>query len=218
MAKIIFFGSIKGGVGKSTLAAQFAVYLSQSYKVGVLDCDPQQTLNKWVIRRLEAGDKFNSENLELLPNLSVLQKQLRKFDYVVIDSAGVDSSIGREVLRFADFCISPLKPSQADFDTLLDHNEIVQDIKTKFNQDLKSYYLLNMCSTHSKDKERPETFDLLHYLESQQQINSNVLDKAIFDRKILRSTFSEGATCFDEKANKSRDEIKAVIDEILGSE
>lgn len=216
MAKTVFFGSIKGGVGKSTLAAQIIVALSQSHKIGMLDCDPQQTLNKWIIRRFEAGNHYNSENIELIQDLNHLKKNIGKFDYVIIDSAGVDSSVGREILQFADICISPLKPSQADFDTLFDHNAIVRTVKDKFNKDLQSYYLLNMCSTHIKDKERSDTLELLQYLRNEKQIHSEILEQCIFDRKVLRTSFSEGATCFDEKSNKSQEEIRAVLKTILG--
>ena len=43
MAKLILFNSIKGGVGKSTLAAQTAVFLTDFGRVAIMDCDPQQT-------------------------------------------------------------------------------------------------------------------------------------------------------------------------------
>ena len=55
MAKIILFNSVKGGVGKSTLAAQTAVFLASLGRVAVIDCDPQQNLNRWAMRRADAG-------------------------------------------------------------------------------------------------------------------------------------------------------------------
>lgn len=58
MAKIILFNSVKGGVGKSTLAAQTAVFLASLGRVAVIDCDPQQNLNRWAMRRAEAGEIF----------------------------------------------------------------------------------------------------------------------------------------------------------------
>ena len=61
MAKIILFNSVKGGVGKSTLAAQTAVFLASLGRVAVIDCDPQQNLNRWAMRRAEAGRKFFKE-------------------------------------------------------------------------------------------------------------------------------------------------------------
>lgn len=40
MNSIVLFDSVKGGVGKSTLLAQFAVALSQKkYNVAIMDCD-----------------------------------------------------------------------------------------------------------------------------------------------------------------------------------
>ena len=111
MAKLILFNSIKGGVGKSTLAAQTAVFLTDFGRVAIMDCDPQQTLNRWVMRRNEAGENFQRKFSPLPSDLDFSSKNLNQFDYVVIDSAGIDSKTGRKALLNKDFVISPLKPS-----------------------------------------------------------------------------------------------------------
>ncbi|OBX47009.1 ParA family protein [Haemophilus haemolyticus] len=107
----ILFNSIKGGVGKSTLVAQTAVFLTDFGRVAIMDCYPQQTLNRWVMRRNEAGENFQRKFSLLPSDLDFSSKNLNQFDYVVIDSAGIDSKTGRKALLNKDFVISPLKPS-----------------------------------------------------------------------------------------------------------
>ena len=210
MAKIILFNSVKGGVGKSTLAAQTAVFLASLGRVAVIDCDPQQNLNRWAMRRAEAGEIFKRKTPPLPTDLDFSSKNLNQFDFVVIDSAGVDSQTGRKALLNADYLISPLKPSQADLDTILDHDDIVRQAK-EYNQKLRSFYVLNMCSTHHKDNEREDTLKELKSVE----LASFVLDDVIFERKILRTSFSEGGSCFEQKHNKSADELETILMKIL---
>lgn len=212
--KVVIFNSIKGGVGKSTLAAQTISYLSHIGKsVGIFDADPQQTLTKWVERRNEAGEEYMN-NIQLLP-LDFDFSTSKVLDYVVIDSTGIDSEIGRRMLLEADIVISPLRPSQADIDTTLTHNNLIQGAK-QHNDKLKLFYLLNACSTNWRDKERCDALSILNYLLDEKMIDAQVLNQAIFDRAILRSTFSEGLSCFDGKMNKSRKEIKEIIELIIG--
>ena len=111
MTKFVLFNSIKGGVGKSTLAAQTAVFLADFGRVAVMHCDPQQNLNRWLMRRNEAGETFQKKISPLPADLDFSSKNLNQFDFVVIDSAGVDSKTGRKALLNADYLISPLKPS-----------------------------------------------------------------------------------------------------------
>lgn len=209
MTKFILFNSIKGGVGKSTLAAQTAVFLADFGRVAVMDCDPQQNLNRWIMRR-EAGETFQRKISPLPADLDFSSKNLDQFDFVVIDSAGVDSQTGRKALLNADYLISPLKPSQADLDTILDHDDIIQQAKT-INKKMQSFYVLNMCSTHHKDSEREDTLNVLKTAD----LASVVLDDVIFERKILRTSFSEGSSCFELKNNKAEKEIKTILTKIL---
>lgn len=164
MAKFILFNSIKGGVGKSTLAAQTAVFLAGFGRVAVMDCDPQQNLNRWLMRRNEAGEIFQRK-------------------------------------------ISPLP---ADLDTVLDHDDIIRQAKM-INKKMHAFYLLNMCSTHHKDSEKDDTLNVLKAAD----LASVVLDDVIFERKILRTSFSEGGSCFELKNNKSAKEIETILTKIL---
>lgn len=128
----------------------------------------------------------------------------------MIDSAGINSQTGRKALVKADYLISPLKPSQADLDTVLDHDDIIRQAK-EINQNLRSFYLLNMCSTHHKNNEREDTLRELKRAD----LASCVIDDVVFERKILRTSFSEGGSCFEVKNNKSADEIGAILKRIL---
>ncbi|MGX2957640.1 division plane positioning ATPase MipZ [Ursidibacter arcticus] len=211
--KVILFNSIKGGVGKSTLAAQFAVYLCDFGKVAIMDCDAQQTLSKWVMRREDSGDKFKQKVSIVSPSLDD-KNMLKDFDFLIVDSAGVDNKIGREMLLNADYVVSPLQPSQADLDTIFDHDDVIRKVKL-INEELKSFYLLNMCATHPKDKERLESLEMLKSLEKDKEICSRVLENNIFNRKILRTSFSEGGSCFEDKKNKAAEEVEVVIKLIL---
>ena len=55
-----------------------------------------------------------------------------------------------------------------------------------------------MCSTHHKDSEKNDTLTELKAAD----LVSVVLDEVVFERKILRTSFSEGGSCFELKNNK----------------
>lgn len=68
-----------------------------------------------------------------------------------------------------------------------------------------------MCSTHHKDSEKDDTLNVL----KEADLASVVLDDVIFERKILRTSFSEGGSCFELKHNKSAKEIETILTKIL---
>ena len=214
--KVIMFNSVKGGVGKTTLAAQFAVYLSKSAKVGIYDFDPQGNFTMWFNRRAELGNEELLKNLSYLPTDCDFEKVENSLDYCIVDSMGADSSISRRLLGFADMVVSPFLPSQADIDTVLKHNSIINQVKA-FNSTLKLFYLFNGCDTHSKNKEFNEAMAIFHSLLDEKEISAKLIEYPVFLRKILRSTFSEGLSCFDmgAKAKQSKQEIENVIKSIL---
>jgi chromosome partitioning protein len=213
MGTIILFDSVKGGVGKSTLLAQFSVALGNRFSIAIMDCDPQKSTENWAIRRF--NNKKYKKNFSILEaNLKHLEKHQQEFDFILIDSAGADTETGRELLLLANIVISPLQPTQASLDTVSIHYEILEQAIT-LNPTIKAFYLLNDCSTHFKDNEANEAGKELEIFLNLNKNQAKIIRDFIYSRKLLKTSYSDGGTCFDTGKNKSRDEIKNVINFIF---
>ncbi len=212
MGVLVLFDSVKGGVGKSTLLAQFSVALGAKYDVAVMDCDPQKSIETWAIRRFSGVDY--EKNFSILEaDIEALEKHKEEFDFILIDSAGADTETGRQLLLSVDLVISPLQPTQAALDTVPLHYEVLEQALA-FNPKLKAFYLLNDCSTHAKDHEAEDARAMLNDFLAEQSV-VKVLPDFIYSRKLLKTSYSNGGTCFDLGKNKSKDEIQQVINAIF---
>ena len=115
-----------------------------------------------------------------------------------------------------DFVISPLQPTTAALDTIPIHSKIVNEA-IEFNPNLELFYLLNECSTHSKDQEANDTYsNLCQFIESTYGKRFHVVPYFVFDRKVLKTSYGVGLSCFDGRKNKSKDEIASIISFIFG--
>ncbi len=208
MGSIVLFDSVKGGVGKSTLIAQFVVGLAERANVALMDCDPQGSVQKWVVRRY-SGSQYQVNFDVLEADLAFLRDNKQNYDFIIVDSAGADTETGRELILLADIVISPLQPTTAALDTIPAHSLITAEA-FNFNPKMKLFYLLNMCDTHSKDTEAAETLDsLIDFLKGNSI--ATVIQQFIYNRKLLKKSYSNGGTCFDSRKNKSKDEILDVM-------
>lgn len=94
---IIFFVNQKGGSGKSTMAFNTAVALSQNNKVALIDTDPQCSLYSILEKREENNIKNNISFSNCFINLlSAEIKKYTKYDYIIIDTQG---SAGAEIIK-----------------------------------------------------------------------------------------------------------------------
>src|SRR5277367_1765261 len=90
-AKIITIAQQKGGVGKTTLAAQLAIVWSlQDKRLALLDIDPQGSLAAWAeLRRArlgEAGLGFEFAALSGWRASEWIERHARETDFVIVDS------------------------------------------------------------------------------------------------------------------------------------
>lgn len=141
LAHVIVLGNEKGGSGKSTTAIHLAVHLlRQGYRVGCLDLDARQgTLRRYIKNRL---DYVKARNLSLLsPTYAVIERvelesrsdserreeaMLDAFmaefrisqDFLIVDTPGSDTSLGRRALGHADTLLTPMNDSFVDLDVL----------------------------------------------------------------------------------------------------
>ena len=202
MAKIICIANRKGGVGKTTLATNLAVALNNKGKSILVDADEQQSASKWAKQRNDI--QCIGVHSDILTKLEEIDS---KYDYILIDVAGRDSTIFRESLLVANTLIVPTQPSLLDLDVL----EYMQDkIMTarKINSDLNAYILINRASPRSN--ELPDAIDFIKDFDQ-----FKLLKTVLFERKQFRDAIIESKSVTEMNASKAKDELNSLIIELL---
>jgi chromosome partitioning protein len=126
---IFLFASEKGGVGKTTLSANFAVVdAAAGHDVLLVDSDKQSSLSDWAAIRAEAGVKpaltsIAKRGKGLQEDISRLAT---KYESIIIDCGGQDSVELRQALLIADIVIIPSRSSQFDAWALDTMNDLVR--------------------------------------------------------------------------------------------
>ena len=154
---IVMIGGIKGGTGKSTIATNLAVYLANhGADVLLLDVDPQATAYKWAMRR--------QKNYQDAPKVNTAQASGRVFDvvrdvskryeHIVIDSGGHASDAMKSAMLGVQKLYVPLRPSQADLETVGEMVSMVADVKA-LNSGLQALSLVSLASQPILPSSRP---------------------------------------------------------------
>jgi chromosome partitioning protein len=112
--KIISLVTQKGGSGKSTLCVSLAVAAQDvGRRVCILETDKQATVSQWARER---RGKEPEVGPILADKLDETLEQLRTadYDFVFIDTPGIDSPGTHAAIRVADLCILPCRPTPLD--------------------------------------------------------------------------------------------------------
>lgn len=112
--KAITFVTQKGGSGKSTLCISLAVAAQQAgASVCILEMDRQATISDWAENRTADGPEVAQIEAQQLEDVMRRLKD-SSYDYVFIDTPGVDSQGTLAAIRVADLCVIPTRPTPAD--------------------------------------------------------------------------------------------------------
>lgn len=131
--KTVVITSQKGGSGKTTLTAHFAIAAERAGHgpAVVIDTDPQQTLATWWNIREAESPKLAPVNLrDLSDKIEALGKA--GFAYCFIDTPPALTEQNRQVLKLADLVIIPTRPSPNDLWSLAATLDLVKETGTPF--------------------------------------------------------------------------------------
>ncbi len=207
---IILICSQKGGTGKSTIASNFAVFLTKKkYDVILVDCDKQATCANWVSDRDESGHSPPIKVVQRYDNVKNTLRDLdEKYNYVVVDVAGHDSREMRTALLAANLVIIPTKCSLPDLDTLQELEDIINKSKD-YNENMKVFSVFSMSPTNPVIKELDEARAYM------KETGFNTLQTVIYERKAYRDAIKEGKGVIELPPNKASLEIESLVKEVL---
>ena len=224
-AYIITIANQKGGSGKSTIVVNLAIkLLSFGGKVLVMDTDPQKSIESFTnIRESEANEGRNLRHFTLTNRTGNIAESLKQFielyDFIIVDTGGIDSQESRKAMLYADAIILPSTASQFDaavLDTMLKTIREIKDI----NEEVKVCILMNKISTNVfLDK------DLLDYKKGVERIQKKLglkddfylLDSVLRERIAYRRAISEGLGITEYNDTKARVEFEEFFAEFAMS-
>lgn len=203
--RIITVAQQKGGSGKTTLTVNLAVALRrQGLRVAVLDTDPQGSLGRWFMERMDRQGE--DEGLEFSTSSAwgasyEGEKLKKRFDVVLIDTPPKIESDLRPALRVADLVVVPVASSQVD----LWATEGVLDLAQREKRPV--LIVLNRV--------RPNTRLGAEIAVAASGLGAEVAAAQIAHRVAYAETLGHGSAVAEGPRGPARDEITALADEVM---
>ncbi|MFD2937619.1 AAA family ATPase [Spirosoma flavum] len=210
---IISFNSIKGGVGKSTLAVNFAAWLvREGYDVLLVDGDEQETASDFTAWREQTLGNTGYTLVNMTgANLRKQVEQMRsKYDHIVIDTGGRDTTSQRAALSVADVSMIPFAPRSFDLWTINKVIEVIDEIQAIRTEPIIPYAFLSRADIRSADNR-----EVAQALSDFQQIT--FLTHPICNRKAFSNAAGVGLAVFEVEQPdlKAVSEINALFNHVL---
>jgi len=202
-AKIISFLNGKGGVGKTTTSINIATCLArQGHKVVMVDTDPQGSISNWYD---ESKCKFDLAEAASEKEVYTVRKQLKEYDYVVIDGAAAISAISSAAVMVCDLVLIPVTPSPLDFAAC---GAILAVVEARENlQPVIARFLITKKVASAK---------MLEVLkESIADTGVPALRTGTSQRQVYVRTMMDGGTVFDTTDGNAKGEIEIMTKEIV---
>lgn len=191
---IFTVGGLKGGGGKSTIAEHLTVWLArQGLDVLFIDADEQGTASDFTAWREQTLDGNVGYTLVQLVGAN-LRKQVEtlkpKYDHIIIDTGGRDTTSQRSALFVSDIVLIPTQPRSHDIWTLAKFIEMLDEIQATRATPLTAYTFLNRADITSADNR--ESAEALANIEQM-----TFLDFPVKNRKAYPNAGSAGLTVFE---------------------
>lgn len=206
--KIITIAHQKGGVGKSTIALNMAVELSEKYNLKVIDLDYQKSIT--IFNETRKEKKLKSLDIIHIETQKELISFLRNNnDMILIDSGGFDSDLNRIAIIGADLIITPVSNNLIEIYGLEAFKKILNQLK-EIKPNIKSHILLNNINP----KATKAIEELRKYIKNNTQY-FNLLDIILRRRADFAKSFETGENVIEmDQKSKASKELNGLINNI----
>ncbi|MBE9636604.1 ParA family partition ATPase [Salipiger mangrovisoli] len=202
---VITVAQQKGGSGKTTLSANLAIgFVAQGKSVALVDIDPQGSLGRWFMTRLER-DPEAAGGLEFATSSAwgvtyECRKLAASHDVVIVDTPPKADSDLRPALRAADLVVVPVSMSHLD----LWATEGVLDLARRENR--SALVVLN--------RTRPGTRLSGEIAEAVQAMDVPIAAAQLANRVGYAEAFGRGQGAAEGRKTPARAEIAALTAEV----
>ena len=205
---IISVSSLKGGVGKSTIAQNLAVcFAHNGYKVCIADADTNQSSLRWSSLRnedLPTVPAFGTPEKTLSANIKQLATD---YEVVIIDGTPSLDKITSKIILLADILIVPILPSGLDIWATEQFLERYEDAKIEKEKEIPAFMILNQYQANiTFNKEVKEALG---------ETSIQLLHNSIRPRTAYREVVIQGKGVIEYKDEKAKNEFLDLYNEIV---
>lgn len=212
---IITVGNTKGGVGKTTLAVNLAIARALAGReVWLIDGDRQGTAQTAISIRADAGHTpgIACATYPDGPTLRTqVQQQVSKFDDIIIDAGGRDSTALRAALVLSDVLLVPFQPRSYDVWALNDIAALVDEARS-VRDGLRAVAILNCADPGESSTDNAEAAAAVAEIPQ-----FEYLDTPIRRRKAFANAAGQGLSVLELKPadKKASDELKELFNALF---
>ena len=210
---IVTVGATKGGVGKTTIALNLAIGRALAGRdVWLIDGDRQGTAQTAVSIRAEDGKApaiACSQYVDGPTLRSQVLHQCAKYQDIIIDAGGRDSTALRAALTLSDVLVIPFQPRSFDLWAMQDVLNLVNEAKS-MRDGLTVFAVLNQADAQGVDNS--EAVQVVRALQGVE-----LLAASLGRRKAFASAAGAGLSVLEvtPKDQKACKELNVLIDRIF---
>jgi chromosome partitioning protein len=213
---IVVVGSEKGGVGKTAIVTNLAVYfVSRGYSCTIIDTDVQGSSREWLRIRNAGGVKpFIPHKLEIANPIPELTHEDSIYDVVLVDIGAQNYQTMLQCMSIADLVLVPTTPDQLELASTIKVMRSLRELDPVHpSKKVPAWVVLNGITTSHNSPEEAETREFLEHYKLR------AFDASLRYRRSWKMSRKLGQAVHEVKG-RSRDakaghETAALFDEVV---